>query len=318
MGFDPTIEGKNMTSLKSQMIYVMLKNRHLLQFRLKQETWDFNTSVEDFRRQCEKATDRMAKLPTGVEITPVSINGMYAEWIRPAGAPKTKAILYMHGGGYISGSCNDHRAIVAKLAHRCGTAILLFDYRLAPEHPYPAALEDALKAHRWLLAEGFKGENLMFMGESAGGGLVLATLLAGRDQQLPLPVAAAALSPMTDLMLTGDSIRTKTKVCLSPPGMNEVCCKYYGGNHDLKEAYISPLYGDLHGLPALLIYVGEYETLLDDSTRFAAKAQAAGVDVRLRVGEKMIHCYPLLAPMFPEATQAMDEICSFIRERLGI
>jgi len=307
-----------MTSLKSQMIYVMLKNRHLLQFRLKQETWDFNTSVEDFRKQCEKATNRMAKLPSGLEITPVSIDGMYAEWIRPAGAPKTKAILYTHGGGYISGSCNDHRAIVAKLAQRCGAAILLFDYRLAPEHPYPAALEDALKGYRWLLAEGFTGEDLIIMGESAGGGLVLAALLAGRDQGLPLPVAAVALSPMTDLMLTGDSIRTKAKVCLSPPGMNEVCCKYYAGEHDPKEAYISPLYGDLDELPSLLIYVGEYETLLDDSTRFAAKAQAAGVDVSLRVGEKMIHCYPLLAPMFPEATQAMDEICRFIRLKLRI
>ena len=124
------------------------------------------------------------------------------------------------------------------------------------------------------------------------------------------------MSPWTDLKLTGESHRTKAKVCLSPPGMSAVCSQYYAGDYDRELPYISPLYGDLHGLPPLLIQVGEYETLLDDSTRFAAKAEAAGVDVTLRVGEKMIHCYPLLAPMFPEASQALAEACDFIRSHL--
>jgi monoterpene epsilon-lactone hydrolase len=122
-----------------------------------------------------------------------------------------------------------------------------------------------------------------------------------------------AMSPMTDLKLTGESHRTKARVCISPPGMSLVCSKYYAGENDPGLPWISPLYGDLHGLPPLLIYVGEYETLLDDSTRFAAKAEAAGVEVTLRVGEGMVHCYPLMAPLFPEATQALEEICVFIK-----
>jgi acetyl esterase/lipase len=127
-----------------------------------------------------------------------------------------------------------------------------------------------------------------------------------------------ALSPWTDLKLTGDSYRTQANVCISPPGMAVICSKYYVGEHDAAEPWISPLYGDLHGLPPLFISVGEYETLLDDSTRFAAKAKAAGVDVTLVVGKKMIHCYPLMAPIFPEATQALNEICAFIKKRLEV
>ena len=161
------------------------------------------------------------------------------------------------------------------------------------------------------------GENIVIMGESAGGGLCLATLLAVRDQGLPLPAGAVALSPWTDLKLTGDSYRTKANVCISPPGMSTVCSKYYVGDHDPTEPWISPLYGDLHGLPPLFINVGDYETMRDDSTRFAAKAKAAGVDTTLMVGKKMIHCYPLMAPMFPEATQALEEVCHFIKQRLG-
>jgi acetyl esterase/lipase len=142
-------------------------------------------------------------------------------------------------------------------------------------------------------------------------------LLALRDQGFPLPIAAVALSPWTDLKLTGESYQTKKNVCISPPGMNVVCSKYYVGDHDPTEPWISPLYGDLHGLPPLYIIVGEYETMLDDSTRFAAKAKAAGVDITLVVGKKMIHCYPLMAPMFPEATQALNDVCGFIRKHLG-
>jgi acetyl esterase/lipase len=156
------------------------------------------------------------------------------------------------------------------------------------------------------------------MGESAGGGLCLATLLAVRDQGLPLPAGAVALSPWTDLTLSGESYRTQARVCISPPGMSQVCSKYYIGEHDPTDPWISPLYGDLHGLPPLFINVGDYETMRDDSVRFAAKAKAAGVDTTLVVGEKMIHCYPLMAGMFPEATQALGEVCGFIRKQLQI
>jgi monoterpene epsilon-lactone hydrolase len=315
-----------MPSLQGRLIYYSIRYSHLLRFRLKRKAWDWNTSIPGFRQECEEGSQRMAKMPSGgtpsgIQVTPVHIDtlpaGLSAEWIQPAQAAQDRVIFYVHGGGYVSGSCNDHRAMVAKLVKGSGVKALLFEYRLAPEHPFPAALEDTLAAYRWLLDQGAAPEQIVMVGESAGGGLGLATLLALRDQGLPLPAAAVAMSPMTDLKLTGESHRTKARLCLSPPGMAVVCSKYYAGEDDPGLPWISPLYGDLHGLPPLLIYVGEYETLLDDSTRFAAKAEAAGVEVTLRVGAGMFHCYPLMAPLFPEATQALDEICSFIQTHAG-
>ena len=314
-----------MPSLKSRLLYLVMRNRHLLQFRLKREAWDWNTSISRFRQECEESAKR-AKMPDGIQVSPVAIaglpDGLSAEWIQPCAAVRNPVgnapvIFYTHGGGYVSGSCSDHRAFVAKIVKWSGIGALLFEYRLAPEHPYPAALEDTLAAYRGLLAQGVSPSRIAMVGESAGGGLCLATLLALRDQGIPLPAAAVAMSPMADLKLTGESHRTKANVCLSPEGMATVCSKYYVGENDPCLPWISPLYGDLHGLPPILIYVGENEIWLDDSTRFAAKAQAAGADVTLRVGEGMIHGYPLLAPLFPEATQAMDEICAFLKTRLG-
>ncbi|MBK9927302.1 MAG: alpha/beta hydrolase [Anaerolineales bacterium] len=308
-----------MPSFQSQLLYITMKNRHLLRFKLKPETWDFNTSIPAFRQFCEESNARMAsKMPPSVTVTPAQIGNMYAEWLTPTGADKTKVILYTVGGGYVSGTCTDHRQFVSKVADRSGVTILTFNHRLAPEDPYPAALNDSIAAYQWLLDQGFKPQNILIMGESAGGGLCLATLLALRDKGMSLPVAGVALSPWTDLKLTGESYRTKADVCISPRGMSDVCSKYYCGDHNPEDPWISPLYGDLKGLPPLYINVGGYETMLDDSTRFAEKAKLAGVDVTLTVGEKMIHCYPLMAPMFPEATQEMDAICNFIRKRLHL
>lgn len=311
-----------MPSLKSRLLISVMRNRHLFRFQIKQAAWDWNTSIPDFRQLCEDGASRM-KIPAGIESSPVAIAGVtgiqnrQAEWLHPCNGAKDKVILYTVGG-YVSGSCKDHRAMVAKITKASGIDTLLFDHRLAPEDPFPGALEDALTSYRWLLARGISPTDIMIVGESAGGGLCLATLLALRDQGIPLPAAAVAMSPWTDLALTGESYKTKTKVCLSPRGMATVCSKYYAGENDPRLPWISPLYGDLHGLPPLFISVGTDETMLDDSTRFAEKAKAAGVDVTLRVGEGMIHCYPLLAPLFPEATQALDEICAFIKSHLAI
>lgn len=310
-----------MSSLKSRLIYFAMRNRHLLHFRLKQKAWDWDTSIPQYRADCERQTGAMAKMPEGVERQPVQIDGLpdglEAEWLIPPGSKAEQVILYTHGGGYVSGSCSDHRALVAKMARACGIRTLLFDYRLAPEHPFPAALDDTLTVYRWLLAEGYEPRNIVVFGESAGGGLCLSALVALRDLQLPLPAAGVALSPWTDLTLSGESYRTRASVCLSPAGMSQVCSKYYAGDHDPRHPWISPLFADLGGLPPVWIVVGDYETMRDDSIRFAEKARAAGCDVTLRVGEEMIHCYPLLAPFFPEATEAMDEICAFIRARIG-
>jgi epsilon-lactone hydrolase len=299
-------------SLQSHLIYFMVRNRHILKFHWKREVWDWNTSIPKFREDCEKGAER-GKLPSGIEVESVNVAGLRAEWIFPQGAAKDKVILYTMGGGYVSGTCNDHRAIVAKFVKGSGISSILFEYHLAPEHPYPAALEDTVSAYRWLLDQGISPARIIFVGDSAGGGLCLAALLALRDRGDPLPVAGVAISPWTDLALTGDSYRTKLNSSIDPPGMSMVCSKYYVGNNDPYSPWISPLYGDLHDIPPLFICVGTCETMLDDSIRFAEKAKAAGVDVTLKVGEGMVHCFPVMAPLFPEATEALDEINSFIR-----
>ncbi len=306
-----------MQSLQSRILISMMRNRHLLRGHLHREVWNWNTSIPRFRQECEAGASRM-KLPADISVWPVAIEGLtgtegrQAEWLIPTDSLKDKVILYTLGGGYVSGSCKDHRAMVAKITKGSQVRTLLFDPRLAPEHPFPAALEDALCAYAWLLTQGIPACNILFVGESAGGGLCLATLLALRDQDLPLPAAAVAMSPWTDLALTGDSYRTKLDASIDPPGMSLVCSKYYCGDHDPRSAWISPLYGDLHGLPPLFICVGTNESMLDDSTRFVDKARASGVDATFLIGEGMVHCYPLMAPLFPEATEALNEICGFI------
>jgi acetyl esterase/lipase len=308
-----------MPSFRSRLFVFMLKNRNLLRFKLKKSTIDWNTSIPDLRAETEKGSGLMGKLPEGIEVTPVSIDQLSALWIRPAQAKKDKAILYFHGGGYVIGSSQSHTPIVAKFVQGSGTSALVFDYRLAPEHPFPAGLEDALAAYRYLLAEGIDPARIVFMGDSAGGGLCLATLLAARDQGLPLPAGGVALSPWTDLKNTGESFNTNAKVdTLTWRESQVVFSKYYAGDQDPGQPWISPLYGELHGLPPLRIYVGGDELMRDDSTRFADKAKAAGVDVKLTVGEGLFHCYPACAPLFPEATQALQEICEFIRSRVSV
>ncbi|MGM0652172.1 MAG: alpha/beta hydrolase [Bacillota bacterium] len=307
-----------MISFRAGLVKVLLQNRHLLQFKLKEEKVDWlkYESVVGFRQQVEKGAGKMGKLPEDINIVQVNINGLYAEWLMTADASKNKVILYFHGGGYISGTCSAHKAITAKFVKGTGIGALLFEYRLAPENPYPAALEDALKVYKWLLEQDIDPNQIVFVGDSAGGGLCLAALLALRDQGIGLPAAAVVYSPVTDLKCTGETYKTKARVCLSPEGMSEAIAQHYAGDLDPALPYISPLYGDLQELPPLLIYAGEDETLCDDAVRFADKAKKAGTEVSLKVGEGMFHCYPAMAPLFPEATEALADICAFIKKKL--
>lgn len=313
-----------MASWQSKFIKFTFRNRHLLQGQLKRTAWDEHTSIQDFRDMCENGAAK-AKMAPGTEAVPVKIEGLpeglSAEWIQPTAAssvPEVKdaVIFYTHGGGYISGSCSDHRAIVSKLVAGTGIRMLLYEYRLAPEHPFPAGMEDTLTAYRWLLTQITPSTRIIIVGESAGGGLCLATLLALKDLGLPLPIAGVAMSPWTDLKLTGESYRTRLAASIDPPNMSQICAPYYYGSNDPCNPWISPLYGDLRGLPPLMITVGDDETMRDDSIRFAEKAKAAGVDVILKVVDGQIHCFPLLPDFIPESRQTAEEIYAFMHKQI--
>jgi len=314
-----------MPSLKSRLVIFSIQHSHIFKGRLKRDVITRETSTVELRKQFEEGAKKFGAMPPDIITTPVNIpdlpEGLSAEWIHLAASVKKpsateKAIFYTHGGGYVTGNCTDHRMHVAKFVKATGISALLFDYRLAPEHPFPEGMQDTLTAYRWLLEQNVLPENIIIVGESAGGGLCLASLLAIRDEGLPLPTAGVALSPWTDLKCTGDSYRKNAYRDISTLGSWEVWGSYYVGSNDPCHPWISPLYGDLHGLPPLLIIVGDHEILLDDSRRFAEKANAAGVDMTLSVWKGMVHCFPLLAPMFPEATQAWDETIAYIKKRM--
>jgi len=307
-----------MASFKSKAISFLIRKQHLFRSKLRKERFDENTSIEAFRDRCERGAAKYAKMPVGVTIKPEVIENMNAEWHIPEGANPQKLILYVHGGGYVSGSVNDHRGFVSKFAKRTGVTCLLYEYRLAPEHHYPAALEDSVRMYQWLLNRACSPENMIIAGESAGGGLCLAMLLAIRDRNIPLPAAALAISPWTDLTCSSDSYKTKNHLSPAPLDSWHVFSKHYCGPHPANLPYISPLFGDLHGLPPIFINAGENDELFEDGEKFFLKTKAAGVDVKFRAGKGMLHCYPLLDPMFPEATKAMDEIVEWVRARLKI
>jgi epsilon-lactone hydrolase len=309
-----------MQSLKSKIILGLMIHSHYFKFRLKKAPFDPTIEgILKYRKKTEKAATMFGKLPEGIIIKPLtSVGGRYAEWVTLPENPVSKAILWFHGGFYMIGSPQSHRLHVAKFVKGSGLNALVFDYRLAPEHPFPAAVNDALAAYDFLIERGFLPENIVFAGDSAGGGLCLATLLALKDKGLPLPAAEAVLSPWTDLMLTGKSHKFNKNKCFSPIGCAENASEIYANGIDKRNPLISPLYGDLSGLPPIHISVGSHETLLDDSIYFADKARPAGVDVTLLIGEGMCHCYPVFGSLFRESEEALDEICRFIRKHAAI
>ena len=304
-------------SIKGKGFHLLLKHRHLMEGKLRADVVDEHTSIEALREKTEASASRLVKKIEGVTYIPADFPDFYAEWIRVDGAPDDKIVLYFHGGGFVMGSARSHRNIVGNFASRLGVNALSFDYRLAPEHPAPAAVFDGAKIYGWLQTQGYAPKDIVFAGDSAGAGIALATMLKIKDDGSTLPVCCAVFSPCVDMTLSGDSVRTKAQAdpC-TPKGANETYTKYYVGSGDPMHPYASPLFGDLSELPPIVIQVGEDETLLDDSLRFAESAAKAGAQVRIKVWKDMFHCFPLLAPMFPEATQAMDETCLFIRDKL--
>jgi epsilon-lactone hydrolase len=257
-------------------------------------------------------------LPDDIDHQPVDAGGVRAEWICAPESRDDRAMLYLHGGCYGSGSVETHRHLMTRLSLAASTPVLAANYRLAPEHPFPAAVEDAAAAYRWLLDAGIAPSRIAIAGDSAGGGLALATTIASRDEGLPLPGAVVCLSPWVDLALTGASMRTKAGD--DPIVSREMLrgwAKLYLGDHDPRTPLASPLYADLDGLPALLIQVGSSEVLLDDATRLAERASKAGVETTLEVWPEMIHVWHTFAAILPEGHEAIARIGEFVRTQLG-
>jgi monoterpene epsilon-lactone hydrolase len=297
-----------MSSLRSQLIY-----RY---FMLSGSPFAADAPLEQQRSYVDRQ-GRMARMPARVSVERLAIGGMYAERLVPVGAGADAAILYLHGGGYVMGSCDASRALAARIASAAGAPALLVNYRLAPEDPFPAALEDARAAFGWLLSQGVKPGRIALAGDSSGGGLAVSLAVDLRDASGPLPEAIVCLSPWTDLTVSGESIRTRARA--DPLITPEACVRNagrYAGHHDPASPLISPIFADLTGLPPLLILVGEHEILCSDAERLAEEARRVGVQVTLEVWPGMWHLWPAFAGLIPEAGIAIDQIGDFLRQRL--
>lgn len=261
-----------------------------------------------------------AKLAPGWRIRPSDDAVLAGEWIEPA-APAHRArqacILYFHGGGYVAMSPRTHRPLTSRLAAWSDAMLFALDYRLAPEHPFPAALGDAVAAYRALTTAGLDPQRIVLGGDSAGGGLALATLLALRDAGTPLPAAAVLFSPWTDLAATGASIVTNAETDpLLRGSYTPQLAKYYLGNTPATDPLASPVYADLARLPPLFLQVGDTEMLLDDSRRIFANSRRAGVEATLQIWRNVPHGWQVFAPVLPEARAALRQASAFIAGKL--
>jgi acetyl esterase/lipase len=266
-----------------------------------------NMPIAELRQGYEDFGGALPKAPD-IRFEPFQIGAMAAEWSQAPGADPSKVLLYLHGGGYVVGSISTHRALVGELGRAFGGRTLAIDYRMGPEHPHPAALDDALAAYRFLLDQGLAPSRIVIAGDSAGGGLTLATLMAIRDKAMAMPGAGFCISPWADLEGKGASMVTKAALdpMVQKDGLAAMAAAYIADG-DLQSPYVSPIHGDFTGLPPLLIHVGSAETLLDDSTRVAQLAAHADVPVQLDVWPHMIHVWHFFAPMLEEGKQAIRD-----------
>ena len=300
-----------MASLRSRILHQTL--------RRVTNAINFPLSIQEKRTRLDELARRGIRIPKGVAVRTVRAGGVHAEWIEPTVAAFRKVILYLHGGGYCICSLDTHRGLAARLALASQARVLIIDYRLAPENPYPAALEDALAAYQWLLAQGVPASNIAIGGDSAGGGLALATAVSLRDAGQALPAALFLLSPWTDLTFSGESHSTRKKMDPIFGGDNGTLefGPAYLGVADSSNPLISPLFADMQGLPPTLIHVGSDEILLDDSTRLEVKLTSSGVVARLKIWDGMWHVFQVFAPYVPEAQQAIQQIGEFISEHVA-
>ncbi len=272
-------------------------------------------SIDEMRTQFDEMA---AEVAADVRVETVDAGGVPCELHTPPGADTQRIIMYVHGGGYVLGSLKSHRAMLAEVARASGCQALAVDYRLAPEHIYPAAVDDSICAYLWLLSSGYTADKIVIAGDSAGGGLTVGTLLGLREGKHPLPAAGVCISPWIDLEATGESYQSRKDI--DPMVSQELIApmgQVYIGGGDIKSPTASPIHADLTGLPPLLVQVGSAETLFSDSDTLAKNAKAAGVDVTLEEWDGMIHVWHLFFQQLTDGRKAIARIGEFVKEKTG-
>jgi len=299
----PSFDGEAMPSPQHEAIVADLTSR---------PAPETPPTLEESRAGMEAMTAAFV-VPDDVRVEQVDAGGVPAAWVAAPGSRDDVVVLYLHGGGYMLGSVTTHTELAARVSRSSAARVLPIDYRLAPENPFPAAVEDAVASYRWLLGQGFARERIVVAGDSAGGGLTLAMLVALEQAGDPLPAAAVCLSPLADLEGTGDSYETADDPLLDREGIGGMVAAYLQGQ-DARQPTASPIHADYTGFPPLLIQVGTREVLLDDAVRVAERARAAGVDVTLEKGEGLIHVWHLFGPDVPESVEAIERVGAFVRK----
>jgi epsilon-lactone hydrolase len=276
-----------------------------------------DTEVAELRKSWDELSSNL-KIANRVRRREAQVDDMYCEWLVPEKCDEAPAILYLHGGIYMLGSATTHRRMVSFIALEAGMRALIPNYRLAPEHPFPAAIEDATLIYRKMLEKGIPPKRIVIGGDSAGGGLTMATLLALKNSGEPLPGAAFLLSPWLDLAAEGETLVTRAELdpWFDPDNMPEMVRRYCGDKNP-KAPLISPLYGDLSGLPPILIQVGDHEILLSDSTRMADRLSDAGCNVTLQVWPEMWHVFQYFVGQMPESRRAINDIAAFLKQHIS-
>jgi acetyl esterase/lipase len=299
---------ESQTSLRASILRCLLRIRKAAIAR--------DVPIETLRAM-QQWSDRLIRLPRGVEIKPASTPDAAADWIIPARSVSEAVILYLHGGGWTLPLHNLERRMLARICRATTVPALAVDYALAPERPFPAALDDCVGAYRWLLKKGTAPQNVLVVGTSAGANLALATLMSLRDAGDPLPAALILISPMIDLAGAGESFAIDKDPAVAA-GFALSMARHYIGNHDPRSPLLSPCYGDMRGLPPLLIHVGGDEIVLSDATHLRDLAGGGGVEVTLAIWPRMWHGWHIFVPYLPEAREAVDGIGTFVRKHLKL
>lgn len=278
-----------------------------------------NPDVQLLRPLMQQMEARTSRLPADIAVEDLALGGVPAERLTAEGASTSKAFLYIHGGGFVAGSPRTHRPLTWRLAKETGVPVYAIDYRLAPEHPFPAGLDDCVAAYRALLDKGYAAKSIVVGGDSAGGNLTLALALRLKAEGVPLPAALVCLSPATDMTGSGASRHENAEAdSLFVEEMFDTLKPAYYAGHDEREPFLSPLFGDVAGFPPVLFQVGEREMLRDDSTRMAGKLRAAGIEAVIEVWPKVWHVWQLNADMLPEGREAITHITRFARQHLAL